>query len=219
MRQLDHVARQTAKLRRHVSCMSLRPARRGLADRALASGPIHVLALATQAVMAGPRPPIRLRNFTGRSAHTIVVVNTVWYRLRLLFDPKERWHGWHCGRLRFAARFRSLLLVPLQQRMRAVRGSIRRCNRDCAPLSATASLPAQSSVACCTKSRSRTASPHQQKKRAAQGGPLSCWWRRGESNPRPKVLRPRIYMHSSPFSLVPRQHDVRSAPKDQPVRS
>jgi len=48
---------------------------------------------------------------------------------------------------------------------------------------------------------------------------VPIWWRRGESNPRPKVLRPRIYMHSSPFSLVLRQHDVRGAPQDQPVRS
>ncbi len=45
------------------------------------------------------------------------------------------------------------------------------------------------------------------------------WWRRRESNPRPKMLRPWIYMHSAPFSLVLRQHGVQSAPQDQPVKS
>src|SRR5579871_3229666 len=41
------------------------------------------------------------------------------------------------------------------------------------------------------------------------------WWRWRESNPRPKALDARYYMLSSPLNLVPRQHDVRGASKDQ----
>lgn len=43
------------------------------------------------------------------------------------------------------------------------------------------------------------------------------WWRWRESNPRPRMLRPQLYMFSSPFDLVLRKHDVRSAPPDQPA--
>jgi hypothetical protein len=43
------------------------------------------------------------------------------------------------------------------------------------------------------------------------------WWRRGELNPRPKALRARRYMLSSPFDLILRQHGVQSAPQDQPL--
>src|SRR5579875_820796 len=43
------------------------------------------------------------------------------------------------------------------------------------------------------------------------------WWRWRESNPRPKALDARYYMLSSPLDLAPRQHGVRSAPKDQPA--
>ena len=45
----------------------------------------------------------------------------------------------------------------------------------------------------------------------------AIWWRWRESNPRPKALDARYYMLSSPLDLVPRQHDVRSASKDQPA--
>ena len=55
--------------------------------------------------------------------------------------------------------------------------------------------------------------------RATLRRPLSFhWWRWRESNPRPKVLHPRLYMHSSPFDLIRRQHDVRSTPPDQHIR-
>ena len=43
------------------------------------------------------------------------------------------------------------------------------------------------------------------------------WWRWAESNRRPKALHLRYYMLSSPLGLVPWQHGVRSAPRDQPV--
>jgi len=46
---------------------------------------------------------------------------------------------------------------------------------------------------------------------------LGKWWRWRESNPRPKALDAQFYMLSSPLSLVSRQHDVRSAPGDQPA--
>jgi hypothetical protein len=42
------------------------------------------------------------------------------------------------------------------------------------------------------------------------------WWRRRESNPRPKVIRARRYMLSAPLDLAPEQHDVRSALRNQP---
>src|SRR5690554_3527917 len=45
------------------------------------------------------------------------------------------------------------------------------------------------------------------------------WWRWAESNRRPKALHPRYYMLSPPLDLAPRQHDVRSAPGNQPVSS
>lgn len=48
-------------------------------------------------------------------------------------------------------------------------------------------------------------------------GFLLHWWRWRESNPRPKALDARYYMLSSPLDLVPRQHSVRSASKDQPA--
>lgn len=44
-----------------------------------------------------------------------------------------------------------------------------------------------------------------------------CWWRWAESNRRPKALHPRHYMLSSPLSLAPGQHGVRSAPRSQPA--
>jgi len=80
-------------------------------------------------------------------------------------------------------------------------------------------LPAQSNRLASAKQDGSHPLHTAKSKRPPQGWPFLIWWRRGESNPRPKVLRPRIYMHSSPFSLVLRQHDVRSAPQDQPVRS
>jgi len=43
------------------------------------------------------------------------------------------------------------------------------------------------------------------------------WWRWRESNPRPKAIDARYYMLSSPLDLVPRQHSVQSASKDQPA--
>lgn len=46
---------------------------------------------------------------------------------------------------------------------------------------------------------------------------LGKWWRWRELNPRPKALDAQFYMLSSPLSLVSRQHDVRSAPGDQPA--
>ena len=50
------------------------------------------------------------------------------------------------------------------------------------------------------------------------GHPVTLyWWRWRESNPRPKALDAQYYMLSSPLDLVPRQHDVRSASKDQPA--
>jgi len=45
----------------------------------------------------------------------------------------------------------------------------------------------------------------------------TVWWRWRELNPRPKALGARYYMLSSSLNLVRRQHDVRSAPEDQPV--
>jgi len=80
-------------------------------------------------------------------------------------------------------------------------------------------LPAQSNVTFLRKVTFSSTSHPRKKKKGPRGALFHFWWRRRESNPRPKVLRPRIYMHSSPFSLVLRQHDVRSAPQDQPVRS
>jgi len=50
-----------------------------------------------------------------------------------------------------------------------------------------------------------------------KGGLFRCWWRWRELNPRPKALGARYYMLSSSLNLVRRQHDVRSAPEDQPV--
>ena len=44
------------------------------------------------------------------------------------------------------------------------------------------------------------------------------WWRWRESNPRPKAIDAQYYMLSSPFGLVFRQYDVRSAPVDQSGR-
>ena len=46
---------------------------------------------------------------------------------------------------------------------------------------------------------------------------IFVWWRRGESNPRPKALRARRYMLSPAFSLVPKQHAGQSAPRNQPA--
>jgi len=43
------------------------------------------------------------------------------------------------------------------------------------------------------------------------------WWRRRESNPRPKALRARRYMLVTLFDLVRRQHNVRSTPPNQPL--
>jgi hypothetical protein len=43
------------------------------------------------------------------------------------------------------------------------------------------------------------------------------WWRWAESNRRPKALHPRHYMLSSSLDLIPEQHDVRSASRDQPA--
>ena len=43
------------------------------------------------------------------------------------------------------------------------------------------------------------------------------WWRRRESNPRPKALRARRYMLVTLFGLIRRQHNVRGAPPDQPL--
>ena len=43
------------------------------------------------------------------------------------------------------------------------------------------------------------------------------WWRRRESNPRPKALRARRYMLVTLFNLVRRQHNVRSTPPNQPL--
>jgi transposase len=48
-------------------------------------------------------------------------------------------------------------------------------------------------------------------------GVLLYWWRWRESNPRPKALDARYYMLSSLLDLVPRQHSVRGASKDQPA--
>src|SRR5690606_24079216 len=45
------------------------------------------------------------------------------------------------------------------------------------------------------------------------------WWRWRELNPRPKALHPQYYMLSPPLDLVPEQHGVRSASRDQPVSS
>ncbi len=47
---------------------------------------------------------------------------------------------------------------------------------------------------------------------------ITKWWRWRESNPRPKVLHPQLYMLSTTFDLVRRQHDVRSTSTDQRVR-
>ncbi len=72
--------------------------------------------------------------------------------------------------------------------------------------------------ASCLRSRTlRAGLPRSNTKTAAQGDCVCIWWRWRESNPRPKVLHPRIYMLSSPLDLVRKQHDVRSAPPDQPV--
>jgi hypothetical protein len=67
--------------------------------------------------------------------------------------------------------------------------------------------------------RVRLPPPQAKKQKGPPFGDPFCffWWRWRESNPRPKVLHPQLYMLSSPFDLVRRQHDVRGASTDQRV--
>jgi hypothetical protein len=58
---------------------------------------------------------------------------------------------------------------------------------------------------------------HHRNAKAAMKAASHFWWRRGESNPRPKALRARRYMLSSSLGLAPEQHDAQSALRNQPV--
>ena len=56
-----------------------------------------------------------------------------------------------------------------------------------------------------------------QKQKSPRKAGIFVWWRRGESNPRPKALRARRYMLSPAFDLVLKQHAGQSAPQNQPA--
>ena len=45
------------------------------------------------------------------------------------------------------------------------------------------------------------------------------WWRRGESNPRPKALHDRVYMLSACFDLARRTAHARAADEPTVIRS
>jgi hypothetical protein len=79
-------------------------------------------------------------------------------------------------------------------------------------------LPSQSNGSLLRSSPFSNPPPPPHKKATARVA-FFVWWRRGESNPRPKVLRPRIYMLSALFDLILRQHNVQGAPQNQPVKS